>query len=435
MTINNHLNVSSLPELLPNGMMPSDVFPIALDEIRIGGNSEANPVLDAVYNRHGELEFFYESDGGLALSLKALDSEIVALNSNQNEEIGLLGISTRVTGDNTFSLKMIPKKSPFLILNDDNATKVTAYMINGPDLHPGGGVSTYEYNEFVINIITLEAAKDCRKNIKEHKYDYVVTHEVQLKHSKGGTLSSDSVFSCLNRFRRFLNFVRGGYCGIGHIRGFNHDDQLCYAYLGFNKADPFKVTVGWFNIGLTRLLSDVFSNYCSGVDNKNNTYVILRSIEFYRASNIISESAKDVALVSSFAALETLVPHILQQKAGWSVDLIKSKLKFADLLRAATAFIRVQVDLFEHSPELQKKMKGFSDIDEYGLLAIFRNRIVHQGKPFKYTGIELHEIWEFSQWLVEIFIFYLIGYDGEMNDRRKYTGWSGGSVPVPIKLG
>ena len=75
---------------------------------------------------------------------------------------------------------------------------------------------------------------------------------------------------------------------------------------------------------------------------------------------------------------------------------------------------------------------GMDSLDEFDLLGVFRNRIVHQGRRFDYTGIELHEIWCFAQWLVEIFLFAMIGYRKEMNDRRKYTGWSGGSADVPI---
>jgi len=434
MATNNLLKIPPLSDLLPTGMMPSNTFSTSLAAIEIGGKTNSNPVLDIVYNRHGELELFYECKGGINLTFKALESEIVAFQDNQTEPIGLLGLSTQVSDSDSFSIKMMSKKSPFLICNKNEANLVTSYLLNGPDLHPGESVSSYEHDGLILTIKTLDVGRDCRKNIKEHKYDYIVTHKIDLVHSEGKPISSETSFALLNRFRKFLTFVRGGYCGLGHIQGFGDNGELCYSFLGFNKADPFKIAVGWFDLGLTRHVPAIFSKYCSAVDDKENTYVILRAIEFYRASNTISESTKEVAVVSSFAALETLVPHILEHKAGWSVDLIKSNPKFTDMLRAAAGFVHISADLFEHSPYLQKKLKGFTGVDEYGLLGVFRNRIVHQGKPFKYEGIELHEIWEFSQWLVEVFIFYLINYDEQMNDRRKYTGWRGGSVSVPIRL-
>ena len=426
--------VPSLDEIIDEGIMPSNDFKVDFDSINIGDFEEDDVRLVFCYDRHGQIDVVHKSKGGMKIALTALDSQIFASSALLSEKVEMLGLGTEVSGEDLFSLKMIPTKSPFMLKLNDNARKVYAHLINGPDLHPGKNVSIYTYKEFEISVRTLETTRKLRKNIKVHKYDYVTSHELTLKSLNKEVISAEKALFELSRFRNFLTFVRGGYCGLGHIQGISDDESQSYNYLGFNKSDRFKMEIGWFNIGITRYLPDLYTLYRKAVEDNENTYVILRSIEFYRASNTISESTKEVALVSSYAALETLVPHVLSTKAGWSKDLINSKSKFVDQLRAASAFLGLSADLFEHSPELRKKLLGMNNLDEFDLLGVFRNRIVHQGRVFKYSGIELHEIWCFAQWLVEIFIFAMIGYRKEMNDRRKYKGWSGGSVNVPIDL-
>jgi len=349
--------------------------------------------------------------------------------------IEMLGTGTILSQSReSLFLKMIPSRSPFLLKLNDDAKIVSAYLLNGPELFPKGIDLIYEHDGYEISVRTLKTTSDFRKNNKDHKNDCVISHELTLRNVRNQTISAEKALSELSVFRNFLTFVRGGYCGIGHIQGRTDDNQICYSYLGFNKSDPFKLTTGWFDFGISSNLPTLYSAYRRAVDNSPDTFAILRSIEFYRASNTISESTKEVALVSSFAALETLVPHVLLTRAGWSKDLMKSKSKFVDQLRAASAFIRLSSEPFENSPELKKKLRGMSGHDEFDLLGVFRNRIVHQSKKFDYSGIELHEMWCFSQWLVEIYIFYMIGYSEKMNDRRKYSGWRGAEVNVPIGL-
>ena len=70
--------------------------------------------------------------------------------------------------------------------------------------------------------------------------------------------------------------------------------------------------------------------------------------------------------------------------------------------------------------------------DAYDILALFRNRVTHYKQSFSCSGLELHEAWQASQWLCEILIMHLIDYRGQMNDRRRYAGWRGPSVDVPL---
>jgi len=77
----------------------------------------------------------------------------------------------------------------------------------------------------------------------------------------------------------------------------------------------------------------------------------------------------------------------------------------------------------------------FRGLDGFELLSKFRNRIVHSEKNFNVSGIELMEVWQISQWLCELLIFHIIGYQGKMYDRRRYSGFKGPAVSIPLGVG
>ena len=213
------------------------------------------------------------------------------------------------------------------------------------------------------------------------------------------------------------------------------DDEISFSYIGFTKNDLFSISDGWCGIEIIPFLPEIYEQYRRAITDEHDRFAIHHAIEYYRASNVARDSSLEMALVASHAALETLVPHVLSIQGGWSDALIKNTRRFHDKLRAAANFIRLDSDLLEHSPEVRKRAKKEGNMDAFELLSKFRNRIVHADKNFNVTGQELMEIWQFSQWLCEIIIFYLMNYRGKMYDRRRYTGFRGPAKCVPLPKG
>lgn len=188
----------------------------------------------------------------------------------------------------------------------------------------------------------------------------------------------------------------------------------------------------WCDQQVIQNAPEIYTLYSASVSEPENARVLIRAIDYYRAANVGRASSSEMALVASYAALETLVPFILSRKAGWSNSLLGGPTPFADKIRAAAAFIGLTSDPLEHAPELRKRAKADANGDPFEALALFRNRITHHRREFSYSGIEIFEAWQLSQWLCELLVFYLISYRGLMSDRRRYNGWRGPTVPVPL---
>jgi hypothetical protein len=101
-------------------------------------------------------------------------------------------------------------------------------------------------------------------------------------------------------------------------------------------------------------------------------------------------------------------------------------------MRAAAAYCRISGDVLEKSPELTKLALSRDSSDAFQIISFIRNKLVHQDPKFTPTGVQLHEAWLVAMWLVEVFIFHLIGHRGQMIDRRIYDGWRGTTMPVPL---
>lgn len=412
------------------GQHPYPKFMLHNTTLRFGDVSIQNCQLAARYNKDMRLEIEYKDSGGKYNIPFMIDKvELDGSMFSNRIELLIANQTTKSGGPSEFILT--PKIEPLLINFSDTATEIKAIIMNGPD----NFLSKLEFRHDDYLLI-LEDFANTRSNHKESlslKREYVATGTVTLRHKEGALIDSETALITLTHLNRFLTFVKGTHCGIGNIVGSNGDGKVAYAHLGFLRMDQFKVSTGWCDLNVFKSLPEIYKLYTKAVCNQEHRKPLLTTIEYYRASNIIRETSLEMAVVASHAALETIVPHILRSKAGWSNNLLSKQISFNDKLRAAAQFVGLSDSPYENLEALQKRSKEQSNVDAYELLSIFRNRIVHQGKPFKYTGTELMEVWNLSQWLCEIFLFYWLDYRGEMNDRRQYQGWRGEMIkPVPL---
>ena len=410
--------------------MPPRDFAVPASELHIDNALEKNVRLEASYDRHMRLSFRYfgvlrpESFG-------AAQQKIWMSGHNFPEDVSLIATLKRITSDGTFEMRMASKTEPFLMRQRDDATHVNAVVINGPEIYLGEQHLLFEHDGFQINYEEFPKTEELREQKKGLRKDCIATGILKVSRTDKSIIEPNAALRAISHLARYLRFVRGGNCGIGHMVGLNKSEEIAFTYLGFQPCDQFHLSTGWHDLTTGGCLSEVYRLYSDAVRVEADTFVILRAIAFYRASNVTRDSDLEMALVAGHTALETLVPHLLLTRFGWSNSKLQDK-AFHDKLRAVVGLVGLLGDPFEHLPEIGNRALLESCRDAYELLSRFRNRIVHPGDGFKYTGVELTEVWNFSLWLCEVLIFFYIGYRGKMNDRRKYNGWRGGAVAVPL---
>lgn len=223
-------------------------------------------------------------------------------------------------------------------------------------------------------------------------------------------------------FIDFLTFLKGAYCGIGHGYGSDEDGGLCVQILGFNRHDASEGRYSWFINRIQGDLPVLFSRFSTAYNCELRTSALFRAIGFYRASNEARGVSVELAIISAHTALECLVFYILERMAGWSQKLMKDSKDFSDKMRAAISFLRISHQVCSQSPAVEKVAQTCNLTDGLAALSFIRNKLVHQDRRYVPDAIELHEAWLLMQWLVEVFIFAIIGHSGEFRDRRAYQG-------------
>lgn len=235
------------------------------------------------------------------------------------------------------------------------------------------------------------------------------------------------VVASLDDLIEFMTFVKGAYCGVGHGVGTNTQGKICVEVLGFTRHDTTRPQRNWFDHSIQGQLPKIFSKFSFALENRIRRQAIRQAVGFYRASNEARDVSVELAIISSHTALEATVYYILEHMAGWSKKLSDDRrIAFSDKLRAAVAYLRIDAEIDTYSPSITKLISSTQNVnDAFEALCYVRNKLVHQDQNYAPEGVQLHETWLVLQWLVEVLIFGICGYSGDLVDRRAYTGWVG----------
>jgi hypothetical protein len=254
-----------------------------------------------------------------------------------------------------------------------------------------------------------------------------------------GCFNRDRLFSQLGDLMDFLTFLKGSYAGIGNVEVFDEHAAPDFNMLGFSLNDDWyngttgKRAINWFDFEIQKNLPEVFIGFTKAMSDPTTRQALRQTIGYYRASTVVRASSVEMAIIAAHTALEAIVNYILEHQAGWSATLRSERSSpFADKASAAAAYCRFTGDALEHSPELMKLAKSRNNMNAFEVISFFRNKLVHQDAKVTPTGLQLHETWTVAMWLIEVFVFYLIGYRGQIIDRRVYTGWRGTTCEIPL---
>lgn len=221
----------------------------------------------------------------------------------------------------------------------------------------------------------------------------------------------------------FMTFVRGVHCGVGHGNGVNEAGEIQATVVGFSRHDAGVPCRNWFDFRLQSSLPEIFLKFSHALEVDGRQDAIRRIIGLYRTSNAARPIAIELAIISAHSALECAVHYILESMAGLSkTKASRRKVNFSEKLKQAVTLLDVNADPGAAASNLSKMAEKHGHEDVLVSLPFIRNKIVHQDPRYEPEGTELHEAWLLMQWLVEIFFFKIIGYSGEIMDRRVYQG-------------
>ncbi|MBN9886922.1 hypothetical protein [Salipiger abyssi] len=338
----------------------------------------------------------------------------------------------RAFGENGCEVEFSPKLEPFIFGEQKEVSGAKCVIVNGPNAFFQGRPLYWETESAAFKYEMFEGAREYLEHPENSMESAKATGILFIELKGEALLGEVELWKMVYNASRILTFSMGIGVAAGHVEAMRHG-VVQFHLLGFSRFDRFPRQSNWYDIEVLKDFSEFASAFCAYLENEPVNAPLTLALDFYRASNSSRVSSLELALIASYSALEVLIHHVLREDADWSSDLL-ARGKFSDKSRAASAFIGLSADPLEHAKHLGNKVKSLNSLDAFSTLSEARNSIVHAEKKFKLGGVELVELWQMSQWLVEIFIFYLIGYKGLMADRRRMSGWRGeGTREVPLR--
>jgi hypothetical protein len=389
-------------------------FSIAVEEVKINGVDKGPTSLHVFYDEQGSAVLNF---GHLCSHAEALSECEVKVRYQAHQEYWPLMVVKKIVSFDTTTPTVEARLSrePLILSENLRASKFEAVLFSAPRFFERPVLLKDSFGKtFAIHPTKSEEGAPCliESNI---------------------ALDPNDPLKDLGCFLNFLTFTKGSDCGFGNLFAFDENDRVSFKLLGFSRNDRDRREVNWFDIELQEKLPEVFSLFSNQCNDALANKAINQAINFYRASNASRKVSVEVAIIAAHSALEAIVNFILSHRAGWSKSLMDNRsIAFSEKSRAAAAHFGFSGDALERSPELLKFSKANSHIDVFTIISQFRNKLVHQETKTSLSGLQLHEVWLISQWLVEVLIFGLIGYRGSIIDRRIYNGWRGTTCQVPL---
>ena len=277
--------------------------------------------------------------------------------------------------------------------------------------------------------------------------EHGTTFEIGPSKSKEGRVSLIKVYTkrsainpltALVPLRCFLTFVKGTNCGLGHLIAYDASDSVVLKLPGFTHTDPEYMAAHWFDNKIQEFLPDIFLLFLKACKDEKTNKALRQTINFYRASNASLPVSLDVAIITSYTALEAIVNHILsypdnRSKTEKTEKTENEQTGFKVKIKDAKEYFGMEADSLSQSLEFLGYPSENDKNDVFAIISKIRNKLVHQDIEFVCSGKQIYQAWQVSQWLVEVLIFGVIGYRGHMIDRRIFGAHSS-KVPLSLNL-
>lgn len=363
---------------------------------------------------------------------RANDTEKILLHNTAITE-EFFQIKANIDFSDNWSAILSPRKEPFLWGASEEVDKATFVVLNGPYIFFANKCLAWRVGAFRFEYSMFEEARENLKEPRLSKKKVLASGKLTIFCENDLTVKPKDLRWQAYLASRVLTFISGVGVAIGHGEMSKNGVVSAY-YIGFIRCDPLSHHSNWFDIEIFGDAHKFSEKFQSFILDEPADSPITYATDFYRTSNAIRDSSLEMAVIASYSALEVLVTYILREEAGWSKSLLGPRTTMADKMRACARFCGLSDPPLSKATRVKEKLRSFKNYDDFDVFSETRNSIVHADKSFKLEGFELHEIWLASQWLVEVLVFYMIGYRGTMSDRRPMTGWRGQhNCQVPLE--
>lgn len=402
------------PTLFENGL------PVAFEELRVRLDDQKGMIFE-----------FQREVNGLLVRLQDNQYELVFGQDSRHE---ILVISTTISSEhNMAACEGVLAKSPMIINFESEVESSSGIVLNLNPKFIRRPIELKTPHSVITITPNYRSSDDYSSAVKQKKQIIEVgTYEIvptKTKYCLEDLLADNALLW------GFLRFVSGSHVGLGSWVAYQKNGQLAAIQPEFQRFDILQSNQNWASFHRFDEIEILFALYQTACERQEQKLIVNRAFELYRTATAARNFANlETGVILGQTALELLVDYTLTAFAGWSNDLNNQTKGFHNKLSASAAFIGYQGDLLEHAESVKQAFnkQNKSQLSDFQILTMTRNELTHAKPKVSLKGLELVQVWEASMFLVELHLFFILGYRGKMNDRRRIGGWIGETIEVPL---
>ena len=330
-------------------------------------------------------------------------------------------------GEPSFGSRLVPIRQPVTVMQLHEGIRCVHFrVINYPSLYREMHPAVLKADQWIIELRALPDLQETRKYLASES-GFALTHKGTIWRSDGSAFQVGEAENILGALHLLLSFVRGGSCGLTLIAGNDENNSIVWQQWGSYSTFPWFSLSSWVDHrhDCDAVLSKAwpgFLNACQKTSSNSEDWFRI-ALYWYLRSNEANNPY--VGIILTQAALERLAEAILTN-AG----------REAHKWRRAEDKIRAAVQQIGVNPEIPKSCCELREVQEKSAdgpttLVKIRNDLVHP-KMFENVSLNAYtEAQNLGQWYVELFLLWLIGYEGEYANRLAY-GYEGKWTMVPV---
>ena len=313
-----------------------------------------------------------------------------------------------------------------MLQDHENIRCVEFKVINYPSLQRRTHPALLNCDKWLVELRPLPDLQEARKFLASES-GYALTHGGFVRRSDDELFSVAEAERILGALHLLLSFARGGNCGLTLISGKDNDDDIVWQQWGSYSTFPWFSLTSWIDHrhdgeeALARAWPGVLQAFRQSKTISEDRFRI--ALYWYLRSN--EADSPYVGIVLTQAALERLAGEILRNTSREQKRQISTKY----IIRAALQQLGVSPEIPESCRELHR-LRG-NEADGPSTLVKMRNDLIH---PQMFEDVSLNAYMEalnLGQWYVELFLLWLIGYNGEYANRLAY-GYGGIWTMAPV---
>jgi hypothetical protein len=238
----------------------------------------------------------------------------------------------------------------------------------------------------------------------------------------GQLFSSDMAVAALSTIHEVLSFAAGRWIGMTLVDGLDPAGKRAWFRLGTTRMSEPTYAPNWFDPDHPEWLTNLCDGLLQLQADEQAADVMQSALYWYSRSNTRGGGI-DGALILTQCALELLSWFVIvRRKRALSESGYGQLSNAAERLRLMLTLLGIPASLPRTLPKICALKEDWDDVPDAVVEA--RNYLVHptqsrSGKRRQKKDLPWHELWVAGQWILELVILRLLGYQGNYQNRTR----------------